>query len=57
MARNKGQHLFEDLLAFVPAKSANHQETIYPARDKPAHRQLRGSRAAIGSEGKKARPF
>ena len=39
------------------AKFPSHTETSQPARGEYAHRRLRGSRAAIGSGGKKARPF
>ena len=39
------------------AKFPNRIEASQLARDAYAHRQLRGSRAAIGSGGKKARPF
>ena len=39
------------------AKPSGHNEASQPARGALASRQLRGSRAAIGSGGKKARPF
>ncbi len=39
------------------AKSPSCTEASQPARGKPAHSRLRRSRAAIGSGGKKARPF
>ena len=39
------------------AKFPNRIEASQLARDAYAHRQLRGNRAAIGSGGKKARPF
>ena len=39
------------------AKPSGHIETSQPARGAYAHRRLWGSRAAIGSGGKKARPF
>ena len=42
---------------FALQKYPSHTEAYHPARGKPARRQLRGSRAAIGSGGKKARPF
>ena len=42
---------------FVLQKYTSHIETSQPARGAYAHSQLRRSRAAIGSEGKKARPF
>ena len=40
-----------------PQKFPRCTEASHPARGAPASRQLRGSRAAIGSGGKKARPF
>ena len=48
-----------EMQAFIrlPCETVNWQETIYPARGKYAQRHLRGNRAAIGSGGKKARPF
>ena len=38
-------------------KCPSHTEASQPARGKPARRRLRGSRAAIGSGGKKPCPF
>ena len=48
-----------EMQAFIllPCEIVNRQKTVHSARGKPARRQLRGSRAAIGSGGKKARPF
>ena len=42
---------------FALQKYPSHIKASQPARGKHAHRRLRGSRAAIGSGGKKARPF
>ena len=42
---------------FALQKYPSHIGTSHPARGKPAPRQLRGSRAAIGSGGKKPCPF
>ena len=41
----------------IAANSSSYIGVSQPARGKHAHRRLRGSRAAIGSGGKKARPF
>ncbi|MFR5854370.1 MAG: hypothetical protein ACLUE8_08600 [Lachnospiraceae bacterium] len=41
----------------VPQNHPNHTKTSKAPPFEFAPRQLRGSRAAIGSEGKKARPF
>ena len=43
--------------SFALQNYTRHIETSQSARGKPAPHQLRGSRAAIGSGGKKARPF
>ena len=42
---------------FALRKNTSYAKASHPARTDYALRQLRGSRAAIGSEGKKARPF
>ena len=47
----------ETPFAYQRRKTNEPLRSLPPARDKYAHRQLRGSRAAIGSGGKKARPF
>ena len=48
-----------EMQAFIrlPCETVNRQKIIHPARGTYARSQLRGSRAAIGSGGKKARPF